>query len=294
MDESKIEKIEPREEIFDPEKITEKEYKVGLDETVKKFTANLRELENPEYKLDELRELIGEIKITPRYKKLIEEEMPPEKAKEMIAGHIRTTELSGGPELPRELKFTDKLIKLYEKDSFKPSECKDIEYAATFLFTEAIYRLKTLAVSSNSGPIDRLENFTIEEKADIKIKGIPLEGGESFNEIVSKGSTDFYDKLEKTIKYIWAQAREIEKEIVTADDSEFKKEVTKGLPEDLTEDQSRDYLRPFYLKEEFKRKDRVIPLLNKMRFVYQAGVDIIKGMSKEHPKHKEHKVASEK
>ena len=75
MKKESFEEIKPeKEEILDPEKITKEEYKAGLDETVKKFTATLEKMEDPESEINNLETALGaKGRVSKKFKEMFDE-----------------------------------------------------------------------------------------------------------------------------------------------------------------------------------------------------------------------------
>lgn len=243
--------------------LTEKEVKTGLEETIKKFTSQLMNLEDPIIAMTSLRVNIGEEKHEiAKWLNITFGRHPYEKNEEVSMHYNR---------FPQHINTIEGFIELYNLPEFDESKLPQIYYQK--------YLLHNKARGCNESPksFSATYRFSIEDRYKFSIfyeqpidhlSYFMLMDSTHFRDILEKGSTDFYDILQNTVHYIWKHAGIIKDEIKATD--EFKKA------------QGKEAMRLAYLKGEFNRSDRIIPLLEEMKLVYQTAIEIIKGISREY------------
>jgi hypothetical protein len=217
----------------------------GLDSTVEQFSVQLESVKDPNLSVRSLRILVGE------------EEFDMEDANErslryqMISKHLESIR---------------KLMELYGKQKFDDSYCASFDDrvgSATCIHNKGD-GVRATKVFCNETPLDALEYFR-------RTYGY-------FKEIVSKGSTEFYDIIEWTIDNIWERATAIFDEIKAI--PEFQELI---VPDDkwgcFTDN---DRAKLIVYGEEFLRKDITIPLVEDMKLVYETMGKLIEGISEKY------------
>lgn len=222
----------------------EKEYKKGLEGTINQSIANLIGLKDS---------------FSPGGKLLRYDKSNSERIYSMLNSLIEEHEIENVEDrsFTNHLKRIDSLIELYKKNYFSISEYSKVRYPATYHFPCIPEDIQLLI--DNEGPLDHINLIKRDESY--------------FREIIDKSSIPFYDIIENTIRYIKKQAAIIEKKILRSDQFKDAMEKAKDSPKEMM-----SILKEAYLKEEFKRKEEVLPLLNEMRLLYQTTTDLIKGI----------------
>ena len=228
--------------------LSEEEYQRGLQEIIDRFSAQLMRVEDPFLTLHGLKVVIGEKNafIIPAQNESSGLPKYAEPEENVIAPSHNV--------FPREVETIDRLIRLYQADLFDPSQFED--------FYDGTATHRRVVGDPNFGfpnekPVDSLR-YLMPDYPYLK-------------EIVEKGYTQLYSILEQTIQRVLSQADAIRREITESPDAQ-----------DALNSGDLKSRRLAYYKQEFLRKDKVIPLLEEMKLIYQTAIRILKGISEKH------------